>query len=174
MPDIAASLTDAVLTKRCSSCQEELPVAMFHRNITQKDGLRTNCKKCSTNEKRIYDKANPIKVQTAHMICGARKRAKKKNLEFNINSEYIRSLVVSHCPVFGIPLEWSCHRGEHGNKPLENSPSLDRIDPTKGYIKGNVWIISNKANTTKSNSTHEELKLVTKAVGEAIVKSLEF
>ena len=107
------------------------------------------------------------------MVVKARQRARKKQLDFNINQEYVRSLVVSHCPIFGIPLEWSCYR-ENSNGTLPNSPSLDRIDPTKGYVKGNLWIISQKANVIKNNATHEELKLVTKAVGEAIVKSLEF
>jgi hypothetical protein len=38
-----------------------------------------------------------------------------------------------------------------------NSPSLDKIKPEYGYIKGNVCIISNKANTIKNNVNYEEL-----------------
>lgn len=107
------------------------------------------------------------------MITKARERAKNKNLPFDIDHEYVRSIVVSHCPVFGIPLEWSVQRGK-GSVQLANSPSLDRIDPTKGYVKGNVWIISSKANTFKSYATHEELKILTEAVGRAIVDSLDW
>lgn len=108
-----------------------------------------------------------------YMTCAARARAKNKGMEFNIDVDYVRSLVTSNCPVFGVPLEWSCCRGIK-SKPLPNSPSLDRIDNNKGYVKGNVWIISYKANALKNNATHEELKLLTKAVGEAIVNSLQF
>jgi hypothetical protein len=36
--------------------------------------------------------------------------------------------------------------------------SFDRIDPTKGYIKGNVQIVSQRANRIKSNSTLEEFE----------------
>lgn len=122
---------------------------------------------------RAYAQANPVMVQTNYMVKSARKRAKEKNLPFDIDHEYIRSLVVSHCPVFGMPLEWSTYRGK-GTGGIANSPSLDRIDPTKGYVKGNVWIISNKANSIKNNATHEELKLVTEAVGRAIVDSLDW
>ena len=71
------------------------------------------------------------------------------------------------------PLEWSAHRG-NGPRPIENSPSLDRIDPTKGYVKGNVWIISHKANVFKSYATHEELKILTDAVGRAIANSIDW
>jgi hypothetical protein len=174
MTDIAAaSLTDVVLTKQCCICQKELPVAMFYRATRNKDGLQGVCKSCSAQSSKKSVQKHPIRSQTNKMVVKARQRARKKQLDFNINQEYVRSLVVSHCPIFGIPLEWSCYR-ENSNGTLPNSPSLDRIDPTKGYVKGNLWIISHKANVIKNNATHEELKLVTKAVGEAIVKSLEF
>ncbi len=54
----------------------------------------------------------------------------------------------------GIELEWE----ERVNGGHDNSPSLDRIDSTKGYVKGNVMIMSNLANRMKSNSTPEQLK----------------
>lgn len=111
--------------------------------------------------------------QTKNMVRRARNRARDKNLPFNVDIGYVRSLVVSHCPVLGMPLEWSTLRG-NGSKSLPNSPSLDRIDPTKGYVKGNVWIISQKANVIKNNATHEELKLVTEAFGRALVDSLSW
>ena len=120
-----------------------------------------------------YDRQNPVMRQTKDMVAKARARAKNKNLPFDIDLAYIRSIVSSHCPVFNIPLEWSLRRGA-GPVALSNSPSLDRIVPERGYVKGNVWIISHKANAIKNSATHEELKLVTKAVGEAIVNSLEF
>jgi hypothetical protein len=169
MPDIAASLTDAVLTKQCTTCRKELLVTMFKKNKGKRDGLSSWCKECIKKNER----ANPVAVQVRHMAHRAKYRAKVKHLECNIDNEYVRSLVVLHCPILGIPLEWSCRR-ENSQFTLSGSPSLDRIDPAKGYVKGNVWIISHKANCIKNNATHEELKLVTKAVGEALVKSLEF
>ena len=42
----------------------------------------------------------------------------------------------------------------------DNSASIDRFDTTAGYIKGNVWIISDKANRMKSNATIEEIKKI--------------
>lgn len=107
------------------------------------------------------------------MFGNARKRAKVKDLPFDLDLDFVRSLVVSHCPIFGCPLEWSMRRGQKKGA-LPNSPSLDRIDPSKGYVKGNVWIISYRANTIKNDASHEELKLVTEAVGRAIVDSLDW
>ena len=120
-----------------------------------------------------YDRQNPVMRQTKDMVAKARTRAKDKNIPFNIDLPYIRSIVPSHCPVFNIPLEWSRRRGV-GPVALSNSPSLDRIDPERGYVKGNVWIISFKANRIKNDASHEELKLVTEAVGRAITNSLDW
>ena len=55
------------------------------------------------------------------------------------------------CPVLGIKLDWGM------NGCNNNSPSLDRIDPTKGYIPGNVMTMSQLANKMKSNATPEQL-----------------
>ena len=56
------------------------------------------------------------------------------------------------CPILGIELEPNQGRG----KAQPNSPSLDRLDPKKGYIKGNIAVISYKANLMKSNETSPE------------------
>ena len=59
------------------------------------------------------------------------------------------------CPVFGVELDWGM-RGKNGSHK-SNSPSLDRIDSTKGYIPGNVMMMSVLANTMKNNATPEQL-----------------
>lgn len=104
------------------------------------------------------------------MVKKAKERSRLKGLPFNLDAEYLLAMAPSHCPIFGIPLEWSCFRSEKKG-PLPNSPSLDRIIPSLGYVKGNVWIISHRANTIKSNASHEELKLITEAVGKVIADS---
>jgi hypothetical protein len=159
----------ALLEKRCPKCGVVKNSDQFHQNKGKLDGLDSQCKKCKEN----YQQANPILRQTNNMICNARTRAKNKGIAFDIDHAYIRSIIPSHCPIFNIPLEWSTQRN-NGHCTLPNSPSLDRIDPSKGYVKGNVWIISHRANSIKNDASHEELKLVTEAVGRAIVNSLDW
>lgn len=91
-----------------------------------------------------------IKNREWFMWSSARIRAKKKGIPFNIEIEDI--VIPEECPVLGIKLE----RNNFVIK--DNSPSLDRITPELGYVKGNIWVISQKANTMKSNATSEELK----------------
>lgn len=56
----------------------------------------------------------------------------------------------THCPMLGLELDWT------GDYRKENSPSIDRIDSSKGYVKGNVVLCSWRANRLKNNGTAEE------------------
>lgn len=55
-----------------------------------------------------------------------------------------------YCPVLGIPLDW------FATTRTDNSPSVDRLDSLKGYIPGNVAIMSWRANRIKNDGTKEE------------------
>lgn len=88
------------------------------------------------------------------MLAQAKYRAKKLGLPFNITAE---DLVVPRlCPALGIPLRRNV--GSTGYHP--NSPSVDRIVPELGYTKGNIVVISNRANTLKRDATAFELGLI--------------
>lgn len=87
------------------------------------------------------------------MLYSCRERAKRRGLECTITIEDIESVMVDVCPVLDIPLTVN----ELGSS-RDNSYSLDRIDNNKGYVPGNIQIISVKANTMKSNATLEELE----------------
>ena len=165
------------MQKRCTQCDTVKSLDNFGKHKCKPDGLRSYCKQCA---RRYYDKEkaktkeqqNPVQKITCQMVSRTRKRAKEKNLPFNLDVQYVRSLATSRCPVLQVKFDWSLYKN-NGKIPF-NRPALDRIDPSKGYVKGNVWIISSKANRIKSDASHEELKLVTEAVGRAIVDSLEW
>lgn len=78
-------------------------------------------------------------------------RARKQGLDFDLSLSDI--VIPEFCPVLHIPL----FIGEGIASP--NSPSMDRIDPKKGYTKDNVQVISYKANTMKSDANEADLIL---------------
>ena len=87
------------------------------------------------------------------MLSRAKKRAKTKEYDFNITIEDIQAAwpADGRCPALGIELDLTGQNREH-------SPSLDRIDTTKGYIRGNVVVVSYRANSIKQDSDLDELK----------------
>lgn len=84
------------------------------------------------------------------MLYSARYRAKKAGLEFNLSSADIVIPVI--CPVLGLTLDFAAKK-----RPSDSSPSLDRIKPARGYVKGNVRVISWRANWLKNNATPREM-----------------
>jgi hypothetical protein len=102
------------------------------------------------------NQADPIKAILQNMLWDTRKRAKAKGLEHDLDYEYLMSIYIKTCNITGELLLWE--RG-HG-KPQENSPSLDRLDPRKGYTKDNVWLISYRMNRIKNDATPDELELI--------------
>ena len=94
-----------------------------------------------------------------------KQRAKTKNMEFNLDVEYIKNIWTDKCPVLDIPLYSAVFksggkRNESKARPRDNSPTIDRINSSKGYIKGNVCIMSHRANMIKNCGTLEEHKKV--------------
>ena len=79
----------------------------------------------------------------------AQHRAKTKGIAFDIEVSDI--VIPKICPILGLPLKKSVD----GNRDL--SPSLDRIDNSKGYTNGNIQVISSKANTMKSTADKNDL-----------------
>jgi hypothetical protein len=93
----------------------------------------------------------------AYLLHTAKHRAKKMGWEFNLEVEDIE--IPEKCPVLGLPL--FIRQGYQGQGKNPNNPSLDRIDNSLGYVKGNVQVISWRANDLKKNGTLEEFtKLV--------------
>lgn len=102
--------------------------------------------------RKRYKDSHPKKVWAAYAKRDAKNRAAKKGLPFDISVAYVESLQTDECPVFGTKFQWM---GNGKIKPT--SPSLDRIDPSKGYIEGNLVIISSKANSIKSAYKSKDL-----------------
>lgn len=145
--DLDDALSSELLT--CSKCLKSLP---NNQNNFPQDNLKNICKKCRSSYDPIYREQN-IKI---FMLKQAKQRAKQYNLEFNLDQEFMEHnlKIPMLCPVLNIPLEVS------SLKQSDNSPSLDRIDNSKGYTKDNVAVISWRANKLKSNANLWELKAI--------------
>jgi len=106
----------------------------------QKHRLRYN------KQKRLWKQNNPQK----NIWSNAKYRAKRVGLKFNIEISDI--IIPKRCPYLGVILTSEKLKGH-----LDTHMSLDRIDSTKGYIKGNVEVISYKANMMKQDATWKQL-----------------
>lgn len=95
-----------------------------------------------------WRKNNPMR----NLLVQAKHRAKVANIPFDLEPEDLEC--PTHCPVLGIKLIYGSTR--HDN----NSASMDRLIPKKGYVKGNVIIISYRANRIKCDASLKELKKV--------------
>lgn len=155
--------------KTCVRCDGELPATkeFFYGDAHKKDGLSATCKKCN---KASLPSKNPRKVNAGvgaesfesrrvkrELINFAMDRAADKNRDFNITTKDVH--IPLFCPILGIPIDTS----RKGNgKATDSSPSIDRINSDKGYVLGNIQVISYRANTLKSNATIEELRKILK------------
>jgi hypothetical protein len=113
------------------------------------DAARRKCPKYRENRKswfKNYKQQNWGKVRLREIKI----RARALGLEFNLTEDDL--ILPTVCPVFGTPLVIG--EGKQNN----NSPSVDRIDNTKGYVKGNVVIVSLRANSLKREASLSELK----------------
>ena len=102
----------------------------------------------------LYNSKTKEDAHIEMMYKSALSRARQDNLPFDIDIEYLKSIKTNRCPIFDMELAWG-KIGE-GQNPI-NAPSLDKIKPEYGYIKGNVCIISFLANKIKQDVGYEEL-----------------
>ena len=95
-----------------------------------------------------YRKGYASKNSDRFMLNRAKSRSIKRGVPFSVLLHEIEIPLV--CPVLGIVLE----RGKE--RHTDNSPSLDRIFPDRGYVPGNIAVISQRANRIKNNGTANE------------------
>ena len=190
--------------KVCRICKIEKDIIFFGINKSYSDGHDSQCKECrnksaslqrekhrKNNNKKYVErykndlefrehrkqtskksnaktrKENPVKW----ILYSAKTRAKEKGWDFNLEESDI--IIPKKCPILDIELTTKT-----GGVQQFNTPSIDRIDSSKGYIKGNVRIISARANMMKNDANFKELELFSKNIikyinNEDIVRTIE-
>lgn len=136
--------------KRCKPCNMRIiEIESRHLKIKLiKPTAAEHCKKSKLKYKDDIPRRLNILLQQAKI------RSKKKGVEFELTLQDLLALypIDGLCPVFKMPIQFNT------GKDRTNSPSIDRIDASKGYTKDNVRIISWKANRMKSNATLADLE----------------
>jgi hypothetical protein len=121
---------------------------LYHREYNRK-WMAANRKK-NGDAVREYDRARREANPAKRLLAATKQSAKLKGLEHNITEADI--ICVPVCPLLGITIDYTAGTGKTLQKP-----SVDRIDPTKGYIRGNIEVMSGQANLMKNKSTRDEL-----------------
>lgn len=122
-----------------------------------KTTARWNSTEGAKTAKDRWKARDPKWAWVVSAVGAARTRAKFLNLPFDLTNEYILSILPEACPVLGVTLSFG-----GTSRPVPNSASIDKIVPSLGYTKGNVAVISYKANAIKSNATADEIERVAK------------
>lgn len=128
--------------KRCDLCQESLPLDLFrHKHLPNCKPFRINvCEKCFPAYRQASSRKSRRKYPFRQVLKDAKNRAAKRGLPFSLTEDYLRELHEStggRCALTGIEMTRRA-----GGRPGPWSASLDRIDPAKGYVAGNVrWIV---------------------------------
>lgn len=144
---------------------------------------KVQCDQCSTKNKtnsRKWKKSHPLAMRAAGrryrdkypeeslarniqykrdhfevtLIAQARCRARKRGQPFSITVEDVH--VPDVCPVLGVRLQ---RKGRDG-RSAPDFPTLDCLIPVRGYVPGNVFVISSRANRLKSNASWQDLQKV--------------
>jgi hypothetical protein len=103
-------------------------------------------------EVQKWQRDHRIKNLKRVLVYSAKRRAAILGIPFDISPDDFE--IPTHCPIFGFKLEV-------GNRGFNaSSPSLDRIIPKLGYVKGNIQVVSYRANELKRDASLEELEML--------------
>lgn len=143
-------------TYTCRKCGAAKPVAEFFFKTKERASLYPYCRDCSKVVNRDATgrtrRANPVRT----ILKAIKSRAKSNGLDFNLTEEDL--VIPTHCPILGIPLRYGIGFGRGARlSEKDRSPSVDRIDNSKGYVRGNIIVVSYRANRIKSDAEVGEL-----------------
>lgn len=159
-----------LIFKVCNKCQEKKEISYFVTNKATYDGHLNICKVCHNKSRREnrntekdveYNKKYLKERPEVRLYNSAKSRAKKENLDFNLDLSDI--IIPEECPYLKSKIT-NVYGTGFGYVPT--NPSIDKVIPILGYVKGNIEVISCKANAMKQNASREELITFAKSVLE--------
>lgn len=176
--------------KWCPKCADYRPRNQFHKDSGRVAGVSVYCNECSESRNRLAEARRRVSAEAKRardarkaekeeskaqffaaaadrkkreheylLLAFARRRAQMYNVPFKLTVDDIE--IPKLCPVFGFPIVRN--RG-YGAKIAFNSPTIDRIIPGKGYVPGNIQVVSGKANMMKGSHPIKDLHAFAKWV----------
>lgn len=122
-----------------------------HNNTGRKLSSKTKNKLRETNLGNTYG----YKGEFTYFLNKARNR----NKDFDLTEEYLQTLWTGKCALSGIDIFNSKRQ-----KNILSSASLDRIDSSKGYVKGNVQFVAYGINLAKNSFSDNDIKLFIESI----------
>ena len=135
-----------VIQRRCSKCSELKPLKTSYYINTGNHKPYRYCKKCHAD----IHTSNPRN----RLYASSRLNSRRKGIEHSIKLKDIP--LPETCKYLGIKIDYR-RASERGRLRSWDAPSIDRIDPTRGYVPGNIQVLSDLANRMKSDATVEQL-----------------
>lgn len=153
------------MEKKCKTCEQVKPLQAFVVNKGCKDGHTNRCLSCEKEWRSLYYKTNRDRItnrnsdyrkvngmwynksidhRLRYVIQLGIKRAKKKNIEWNLSLEFLHKLWEKQqgvCVYSGVPLTFEDNHS--------HTVSLDRLDSSKGYTEDNVQFVCTIVNYIK-------------------------
>lgn len=149
--------------KWCFKCKNWLELAFFQKAKHVHGGYSKACRGCrqsymnraektrKVKNRQFYDQTGNLPNIKFHQILNtAKNRASKNNLSFNLDLDHLKLLWLTQkglCYYSSFPMKWA------KQKVSFHSPSLDKLDPNKGYVKGNVVFCLFAVNSFKQELT---------------------
>ena len=145
--------------RTCTSCGLTKPLTEYFANARQAGGFYTHCKVCHS---RMTTEAAERRIQTLEGRAKYMLRMAARRADVTVSwSELAELLTPGTCSATGIPLDWT---RSYPAGPW--SPSLDRIDPSRGYVSGNVRIVCWAYNRAKNVDGDDVVLTMARAIVE--------
>jgi hypothetical protein len=143
----------------CSTCGAVLSATAEHFYQKKDGSLSAECRSCfrkrSSKNQKARHHGGSVDYHLVFITRNTRQRARKAGIEYDIDAEFIRTLLEAQrgrCAISGVQLTFTKGEGH-----ISTNASIDRIDPSKGYTKDNVQLVACQVNTMKSNLSFTQL-----------------
>jgi hypothetical protein len=157
----------------CKICNVNKPLAEFYANGCFADGTkkyRSRCKSCvltkaKQEQPRLYlTKSQRRSSSAKNFISGILNHAaqRKQHLGFDLDLVYLLQLYTQQqgcCALSGVEMTYIAGSGR-----VSTNISIDRIDSSVGYLRGNVQFVCDVVNRMKQELLQEELLLWCKRI----------